>query len=109
MTWYKPYAPLQRPDPTQWPEESKVIIDAINKYDRYCGTLGFLPPKIEQLLVPKELWDSTPEHSLNRLRQHIDEHKQRLADLLLESAATAFNHWKSLLASRAKPWPRHPA
>ena len=107
MTWYKPYAPLQRPDPTQWPEESKVIIDAINKYDRYCGTLGFLPPKIEQLLVPKELWDSTPEHSLNRLRQHIDEHKQRLADLLLESAATAFNHWKSLLASRAKP--RHPA
>ena len=100
MAWYKPYAPLHNADPSQWSEEGMANIDAMNKYDRYCGMLGFLPPKIEQLLIPKELWESTPEQSINSLRQHIDEHKQRLQDLLLESAATAFHHWKSLLASR---------
>jgi hypothetical protein len=70
----------------------------MNKFDRYCGTLGFLPLKLEHLLIPNELWANTPEQALNGLRQHIDEHKEKLKDLLLASAATAFHQWKSLLA-----------
>ena len=72
--------------PPHWTTRHRELYASIDKYDRYCGVLGFLPKQLALIAFPESFWNNTPEHALNTVRLHIDETLQSIQDTLTLAA-----------------------
>jgi ribonuclease HI len=96
LHWYKPYHPHndRARTPPHWSSRHRELYESIDKYDRYCGVLGFLPKQLALIAFPESFWDNTPEHALNTVRLHIEDTLQSIQDTLTLAAYKTFTDWK---------------
>lgn len=105
LHWYKHYIPPQACPPLQCEPTTNPTLAAqlqayqalhkkANNFNRYCGTLGYLPPGLARLAYPEWYWHTLPDQAHNPTRHHIDATLQQIQRQLLLSASKVFTHWK---------------